>query len=238
MSLRIGSGAAAPLNGTANLAAENVASQNPGVDAQAVLQDVRAHLPFDARIRRADPMAPLNGRVPTLQELEALTADIADDALYAFPYIIDGCFARAHQMAKTLEEAGVNNYKLFIYGDLLGRNELMSAPWWYHVAPLVMVQSPTTGQPEARIVDPAISPTPLKPEDWIQRVATRDISFELMDRAQYHPIGSVGRQDNFEANMPGALEFLEQNRQVLAAILAAQETAPTPTQESVDEFVA
>jgi hypothetical protein len=156
-------------------------------------------------------------------------------------------------MSKTLSEAGINNNKLFLYGNLVGRNELMTAPWWYHVAPLVVAKNEETGELESRIVDPALSPTPLKPEEWIQKVATRNVQVELMNPAQYFPYDSVGRQTNFQQNMPHAMQFLEQNRQALDAILGAgsdttdlvepapiaavSAAMPAPL-EAVDEFVA
>ncbi|MCB9092649.1 MAG: hypothetical protein H6621_12610 [Halobacteriovoraceae bacterium] len=81
-------------------------------------------------------------------------------------YPQDGCFMRAENMARQLEE---NYYpdmmKVFIFGNLKVQTRFSpygAVSWWYHVAPIISLN----GQP--LVFDPAINPyapTPL--EEWI-----------------------------------------------------------------------
>ena len=61
-----------------------------------------------------------------------------------FEYPEDGCYSRAHEMSRILKEMGVTTTKTFLEGRL--RVETDNSPkgyveWWYHVAPMVAVET-------------------------------------------------------------------------------------------------
>ncbi len=84
-----------------------------------------------------------------------------------FSYPEDGCYARAQEMSLILEQYGVVTGKVFLQGDL--RVETNNSPkgyveWWYHVAPIVLVD--TGGQVEKYVLDPSLFDRAVPLEVW------------------------------------------------------------------------
>jgi hypothetical protein len=83
----------------------------------------------------------------------------------AWDYTMDGCYARAHLMARMFEEEGVHVNKAWLRGQLQIPGEREGMNWGYHVAPLVYVEDGKGGVQEM-IIDPSISEKPIPPKDW------------------------------------------------------------------------
>lgn len=84
-----------------------------------------------------------------------------------FRYPEDGCHARAHEMSQLLEKMGYITGKVFIEGNL--RVETKNSPkgyveWWYHVAPIILVE--TRGKLEPYVIDPSVFDKPVPAEEW------------------------------------------------------------------------
>ena len=83
--------------------------------------------------------------------------DIARD------YKADGCYARAHLMARRFEEQGINVDKVWIKGDL--RVPEAGIQWNFHVAPIVYVEGPD-GQVQRMVIDPSLMDGPVPVDEW------------------------------------------------------------------------
>lgn len=96
------------------------------------------------------------------------------DHCIPFQYCIDGCYARAHKMCwiinnrykygtkKIFSFANAGSDKLCVQGQKWGG---CCIRWWYHVAPLVTVQTPTG--PKAYVFDPAMFNQPVLLSTWL-----------------------------------------------------------------------
>jgi hypothetical protein len=103
-----------------------------------------------------------------------LPGPYAVDHCIPFQYCIDGCYARAHKMCwilnnryhyatkKIFSFANAGNDKLCVQGQKWGG---CCINWWYHVAPLVTVNT-TTG-PKAYVFDPAMFDQPVLLSVWL-----------------------------------------------------------------------
>jgi hypothetical protein len=99
-----------------------------------------------------------------------------------FQYVIDGCYARAHQMRriitgrfryccdKVFSFATDNNDTLAVKADKWGG---CCVEWWYHVAPLVRVRVKVPGLPKkhalslAMVIDPGMFDKPVLLSTWL-----------------------------------------------------------------------
>lgn len=100
-----------------------------------------------------------------------------------FAYPEDGCYARAHLIAKVLEANGIISLKLFATADRNDRRFYFSNPysndksridWHYHVAPAVLVYDER--QEKARtytieVIDPSLFESPVPASEWIAAMA-------------------------------------------------------------------
>ncbi|MEV7189170.1 protein-glutamine glutaminase family protein [Kitasatospora sp. NPDC093102] len=97
-----------------------------------------------------------------------------------FDYPEDGCYARAHVVAKMLSRSGVYSRKVFAVWDnpalgLVAESEnaagaMPGAPgkvrWMYHVAPLVLVDE-GAGRHVETVIDPSLSNKPQPLSRWL-----------------------------------------------------------------------
>lgn len=93
--------------------------------------------------------------------------EMASKDYIPFKYPEDGCYARAHEMSRLLEQKGILTGKVFIEGSL--RVETSNSPkgyveWWYHVAPVLLVEK--DGKQEVYVIDPSIFDRPVPAEEW------------------------------------------------------------------------
>lgn len=104
----------------------------------------------------------------SMKKAMKLFKKIAEDKKIPFGYPEDGCYARAHMMAKLLEKKGVISGKIFIEGDL--RVNTKNSPkgyveWWYHVAPVIKIKE--NGVEKNYVFDPSLFDRPVPVEDWV-----------------------------------------------------------------------
>ena len=81
----------------------------------------------------------------------------------AWGYKADGCYARAHLMARRFEAEGVDVGKVWIKGDLSVPQA--NIQWNFHVAPIVYVKN-ETGDVERMVIDPSLADKPLTVREW------------------------------------------------------------------------
>ncbi len=103
-----------------------------------------------------------------------LPGPYAIDYCIPFQYCIDGCYARAHKMCwiinnrykygtkKIFSFANAGSDKLCVQGQKWGG---CCIRWWYHVAPLVTIKTPTG--PKAYVFDPAMFNQPVLLSTWL-----------------------------------------------------------------------
>jgi hypothetical protein len=104
----------------------------------------------------------------------ALPGPYGIDKCISFQYCQDGCYARAHKMCWVIN----NRYKygtkkIFSFANAGSDKLCVQAQkwggccirWWYHVAPLVTVQTPTG--PKAYVFDPAMFNQPVLLATWL-----------------------------------------------------------------------
>lgn len=127
------------------------------------------------------------------------------DYCIPFQYVVDGCYARAHKMRQIMIKG--YNYdceKVFSYegshGSLAVDAGDCCVQWWYHVAPLVTLQ--TDKGNVKLVIDPSLfdEPVPIKVWTSVQEnrtcSATADFGhFEVTPGYVYAPGGS--RDDNY-----------------------------------------
>lgn len=82
----------------------------------------------------------------------------------AWNYKMDGCYARAHLMARMFEKEGVVVEKAWARGNLRIPN-MGGLAWGYHVAPVLEVEQ--NGKIEKMIIDPSVASKPIKVEEWM-----------------------------------------------------------------------
>ena len=104
----------------------------------------------------------------------ALPGPYAIDHCISFQYCQDGCYARAHKMCwiinnkykygtkKIFSFANAGSDKLCVQAQKWGG---CCIRWWYHVAPLVTVQTKTG--PKAYVFDPAMFQQPVLLATWL-----------------------------------------------------------------------
>tara|TARA_R110000868_G_scaffold117599_4_gene312162 strand:- start:6080 stop:7648 length:1569 start_codon:yes stop_codon:yes gene_type:complete len=78
-------------------------------------------------------------------------------------YKMDGCYARAHLMARRFEEQGIHVDKVWIKGDL--RVPEAGIQWNFHVAPIVYVED-AAGNVQKMVIDPSLMDGPVPVAQW------------------------------------------------------------------------
>lgn len=110
------------------------------------------------------------------KELEKIFADIQKESKYAFEYLEDGCWARAHLITQELEKRGIRAGKTFAEGYLVVPTDKamngQAVVWSYHVAPLVAVQ--TEKGIEMRILDASLFDKPVPVKEWTDKMMPSD----------------------------------------------------------------
>src|SRR5215216_393773 len=129
-----------------------------------------------------------------------------------FQYVIDGCYARAHQMRriittryrycceKVFSFATANNDRLAVKADKWGG---CCVTWWYHVAPLIRVRLQLKGFPKtkplvlAMVIDPGMFDKPVllstslsAQENTACHANAHLTSYSIQPGSAYTPLGS------------------------------------------------
>jgi len=85
-----------------------------------------------------------------------------------FLYPDDGCWGRAHEMARLIFSTGVQPRKVWIYGNL--RVQTVNSPacgvnWTWHVAPTLLVS--IGAHVQVQVIDPSMFETPVPRQTWV-----------------------------------------------------------------------
>lgn len=88
-----------------------------------------------------------------------------------FRHIQEGCYARAHKMARIMEEEGIISGKAYIEGHLVvdGGEFFGETSWGYHVASIVFVKKDNKLIPT--ILDPSLFNEPVPYDQWRAAIA-------------------------------------------------------------------
>jgi hypothetical protein len=92
----------------------------------------------------------------------------------AWKYKQDGCYARAHLMARRFEAEGVRVDKVWIKGDLYIPGTNPPIQWNFHVAPIVYVKN-ANGVIEKMVIDPSLFDKPVTVEEWDNKMSKHTI---------------------------------------------------------------
>lgn len=106
----------------------------------------------------------------------------------AFGYKPDGCYARAHLMARRFEEKGYFVEKAWVNGDLKIDSE-QPINWSYHVAPTVYAYD-ENGAVQRMIIDPSVSDQPITANAWAEMM-TEHIEHNIQPTRFPFPINSA-----------------------------------------------
>lgn len=92
----------------------------------------------------------------------------------AWNYVHDGCYARAHLMARRFEEQGVHVDKAWLNGDLLFEQEDgTNVHWRFHVTPIVYVEE-ESGEIVRYAIDPSTFDRPVPVEVWAEALSVTE----------------------------------------------------------------
>lgn len=114
----------------------------------------------------------------TQDEAQELFDDLKSRDTIPFDYTRDGCYARAHRMARIAMWKKINVGKIFIVGDLDPfTNDNWT--WRYHVAPFVVVDM--NGIDQIFVMDPSMFNTPVLVHEWVNKTVgnKRNSSFKI-----------------------------------------------------------
>ncbi|MBC7427439.1 MAG: hypothetical protein H7336_02435 [Bacteriovorax sp.] len=90
----------------------------------------------------------------------------------AWKYKPDGCYARAHLMARRFETEGVRVDKVWIKGDLYVPGTEPLIQWNFHVAPIVYVED-GKGNIQKMVIDPSLFKKPVTVEEWDHKMSKK-----------------------------------------------------------------
>lgn len=92
----------------------------------------------------------------------------------AWNYKQDGCYARAHLMARRFEAEGVRVDKVWIKGNLYvpGTKNQPEISWNFHVAPIVYVKD-SKGKINKMVIDPSLFDHPVTVEEWDKKMSKK-----------------------------------------------------------------
>jgi hypothetical protein len=85
-----------------------------------------------------------------------------DDIPFGYKY--DGCYARAHVMARRFEAMGIPTEKVWIKGSLFVPNT--DIQWNYHVAPVINVKD-KNGNIQKYVIDPSLNDKAVPVDEWV-----------------------------------------------------------------------
>lgn len=137
----------------------------------------------------------------------------------AWKYRADGCYARAHLMARRFEKEGIRVDKAWLKGDLYVADS--NTEWNYHVAPLVYVKN-KDGSISKMIIDPSIFDKPVTLEEWDNKITKKTLkgsvrtAFPFPQNAAYVERAALAISTS-NPYMPGdSLSMTEEDKMELA----------------------
>ncbi len=114
------------------------------------------------------------GQTITLEKANQLFKKALNMKDIAWGYKQDGCYARAHLMARRFEKEGIRVDKVWIKGKLYVPNTEPAIQWNFHVAPIVYVKD-AKGEIQKMVIDPSLFNKPVTVEEWDHSMSKRTI---------------------------------------------------------------
>lgn len=102
----------------------------------------------------------------------------------AWNYIQDGCYARAHLMARRFEAEGVRVDKVWIKGSLYVPDSNPKINWKFHVAPIVYVDDGKGGH-QKMVIDPSLFSKPVTVEEWDKKMSKNTLRGSVITSFPY-----------------------------------------------------
>lgn len=123
-----------------------------------------------------------------LAKLKFIT-DKGKEAAVPYHHPADGCHLRAQMMAQRMTGLGIASQKVFAVssqeselnvmtpyaGDSKDHDPNAAVSWWFHVAPIILVQTEKAGIQEM-VLDPSLYNRPLTVDDWTDFQSTAQFS--------------------------------------------------------------
>jgi hypothetical protein len=144
-----------------------------------------AHLDY---LRKANPK-PVEKylSITEVQELFKKAKNMSD---IPFGYKYDGCYARAHVMARRFEEMGRPTEKAWIKGSLFVPGT--DIQWNYHVAPVINVKD-EKGEIKKYVIDPSLSDNAVTLDEWVETMGKK-VKGSVMKTSYPFPINAANFQ--------------------------------------------
>lgn len=89
----------------------------------------------------------------------------------SWKYKSDGCYARAHLVARRFEAEGVRVDKVWLKGELYVPEEDLS--WGFHVAPILYVED--KGVIQKMVIDPSLFDKPVTVAEWDKKMTKKNL---------------------------------------------------------------
>ncbi|PIS11481.1 MAG: hypothetical protein COT73_03715 [Bdellovibrio sp. CG10_big_fil_rev_8_21_14_0_10_47_8] len=132
-------------------------------------------------------------KILTISVLDWATAnslfrEFIQDKDIPFKYPIDGCYARATEMAKIAEDKKILMGRVYAEGILVAKTDSAESPvvvWGYHIATVAYVKS-QKGDVELMVFDPSLFDKPVTTEMWKQRMLDRSSADKPVIRDFYY----------------------------------------------------
>ena len=123
-------------------------------------KNVLSHLDYLKKISNATQ----DKKYLSITEVQALFKKALAMKDIPFGYKYDGCYARAHLMARRFEAEGIPTQKVWIKGDLYVPGTDIT--WNYHVAPVIDVKE-KDGVIRKYVIDPSLNDKAVPIDDWV-----------------------------------------------------------------------
>jgi hypothetical protein len=115
-------------------------------------------------------------KAPSASDLWNIFDDMADESDIAYSFLADGCFARAHLIAKRILERypGIIVEKIWVTVTEAGAGHGFSLEadgnqWTFHVAVIITIPDEDGGTTQL-VIDPSVSDKPLSQAAWLHEI--------------------------------------------------------------------
>ncbi|MGE0614330.1 MAG: protein-glutamine glutaminase family protein [Bacteriovoracia bacterium] len=160
--------------------------------------------------------------VLTPEEAAGLFRALQNDPAIPYRFTLDGCYARAHEMARNMEALGIQAGKVWLTNFKFNRDGkpepqgvTLSVPnpqyptctieWSYHVAPVVYVKASDQRAPVLMVLDPSLFHEPVPVSKWMTAQTSKGeptkFGLYVTERYPYNP-GQI--QQDFNRPPKGA----------------------------------
>jgi len=134
-------------------------------DGMILSKDAEKHIEF---LQKAKPK-PI-AKYLTEEEVQDLFQQAKNMADIPFGYKYDGCYARAHVMARRFEAMGIPVEKVWIKGSLFVPGT--DVQWNYHVAPVINVKT-KNGDIKKYVIDPSLTAKAVTVDGWVESMGKK-----------------------------------------------------------------